>query len=82
MASVKAYIHARLSREERAALETLKAKTGQSESELVRRGLQLVAQQEHAVRSALDLAGSRVGRFEDAPRDLSTNRKHLDGFGE
>ena len=36
---MKAYIHARLDRAARAALDELKAKTGQSDSELVRRGL-------------------------------------------
>ncbi len=79
---MKAYIHARLGHEDRAALEELKAKTGQSESDLVRRGLQLVAQEERRRRSALDLAGTSVGRFKKGPRDLSTNRKHFKGFGE
>ena len=79
---MKAYIHARLGNEDRAALEELKTKTGQTESEIVRRGLQLVAQEERRRRSALDLAGASVGRFKKGPRDLSTNRKHLEGFGE
>jgi hypothetical protein len=79
---VKAYIHARLGREDRAALEALKATTGQTESEIVRRGLQLVAQEERRRLTALELAGPSVGRFKQGPRDLSTNRKHLEGFGE
>lgn len=79
--AVKAYIHARLGDADRAALEDLKAKTGQTESEIVRRGLQLVAQEERRRRSALDLAGVSVGRFKKGPRDLSTNRKHLEAFG-
>ncbi len=79
---VKAYIHARLDREDRAALEKLKDTTGQTESEIVRRGLELVAQEERRRRSALELAGHSVGRFKKGPRDLSTNRKHLEGFGE
>jgi hypothetical protein len=79
---MKAYIHARLGEAERAALEELKKATGQTESEIVRRGLRLVVQEERRRRSALDLAGSRVGRFKKGPRDLSTNRKHLEGFGE
>lgn len=79
---MKAYIHARLDRDARAALEDLKTKTGQTESEIVRRGLELVALEERRRRSALDLAGPSVGRFKKGPRDLSTNRKHLDGFGE
>ena len=79
---MKTYIHARLSPEERSALNELKAKTGHSDSELVRRGLQLVALEERRRRSALELAGRSVGRFKKGPRDLSTNRRHLEGFGE
>jgi len=78
----KAYIHARLSEEDQSTLAEIKGKTGQSDSEIVRRGLQLVADQERRRRSALDLAGQSVGRFKNGPRDLSTNRKHLEGFGE
>jgi len=79
---MKAYIHARLGDEERAALEELKRSTGQTESEIVRRGLQLVAAEERRRRSALQLAGKSVGRFKKGPRDLSANKKHLEGFGE
>lgn len=79
---MKAYVHARLGEEDRAALEKLKETTGRTESEIVRRGLQLVAQEERRRRSALDLAGRSVGRFKKGPRDLSANRKHLEGFGE
>lgn len=79
---MKAYIHARLGAAERAVLEELKAKTGHTESEIVRRGLDLVALEERRRRSALDLAGASVGRFKKGPRDLSSNRKHLEGFGE
>jgi hypothetical protein len=79
---MKAYIHARLGKRDRTALDELKEKTGQTESEIVRRGLQLVAQEERGRRSALELAGPSVGRFRNGPRDLSISRKHLDGFGE
>ena len=79
---MKAYIHARLGNEDRAVLEELKETTRQTESEIVRRGLQLVAQEERRRLSALELAGPGVGRFKKGPRDLSTNRKHLEGFGE
>jgi hypothetical protein len=78
---MKAYIHARLRDEDRAVLEELKRATGRSESEIVRRGLHLVAREEGRRRSALQLAGRSVGRFRKGPRDLSTNRKHLEGFG-
>jgi hypothetical protein len=79
---MKAYVHARLSKAERATLDELKQATGRTDSEIVRRGLQLVAQEERSRRSALELAGRSVGRFKKGPRDLSTNRKHLEGFGE
>jgi hypothetical protein len=79
---VKRYIHARLGEAESAALEELKRVTGQSESEILRRGLKLVAAEERRRRSALQLAGKSAGRFKRGPRDLSTNRKHLEGFGE
>ncbi len=79
---MKVYIHARLRDEDRIALERLKRSTGRTESDLVRRGLQLVAEEEGRRRSALDLAGRSVGRFKKGPRDLSTNRKHLEGFGQ
>ena len=80
--TVKDYVHARLAEADRAALDELKDATGQTESEIVRRGLQLVAQEERQKRSALDFAGRRVGRFRKGPRDLSTNREHLEGFGK
>ena len=79
---MKAYIHARLGHPDRAMLEELKQSTGCSESELVRRGLKLVAAEERRRQSALALAGKSVGRFRNGPRDLSTSRKQLDGFGE
>ena len=79
---MKSYIHARLRGEDRASLDELKRTTGQTESEIVRRGLQLVVQEERRRRSALELAGRSVGQFKKGPRDLSTGRKHLEGFGE
>jgi predicted DNA-binding protein len=79
---MKAYIHARLSEEDRVVLDRLKRATGRTESELVRRGLKLVAEAEDRRRTALDLAGRSVGRFKKGPRDLSTNKKRLEGFGE
>ena len=82
LAGVRRYVHARLGKEERAMLEKLKTSTGRTESELVRRGLRLVAEEQGGRRSALDLAGASVGRFRKGPADLSTGRKHLEGFGE
>ena len=78
---MKSHIHARLAKEDRAVLKDLKAATGDSESQIVRRGLQLMREQVSGKRSALDLAGTSVGKFTHAPKDLSTNKRHLDGFG-
>ncbi len=78
---MKAYIHARLRREDRVVLEHLKRSTGHTESELVRRGLHLVSKEVGQRRSALELAGPSVGKFKKGPKDLATNKKHLDGFG-
>jgi Arc/MetJ-type ribon-helix-helix transcriptional regulator len=82
MPRVKTYIHARLGKNDRAALDELKKTTGHSESELVRRGLRLVSEQLGRTKNALDLAGRSVGRFKKGPRDLSTNKRHLTEFGE
>jgi hypothetical protein len=79
---MKAYIHARLSRADRARLEKLKAATGRSESDLLRYGVRLAAEVLQGRPSAADLAGSSVGRFTKGPSDLSVGRRHLDGFGE
>jgi len=78
---MKSYLHARLGPEDRLVLDELTRSTGRSPSEIVRRGLHLVAAEERQRRSALDLAGRSVGRFKRGPKDLSTNRTHLDGFG-
>jgi hypothetical protein len=59
----------------------LKAETGRSESELVRQALRAVSERLGGRRSALDLAGRSVGKFTEGPRDLSTTKKNLEGFG-
>jgi hypothetical protein len=79
---MKTYLHARLGKADYEALEELKRTTGHTESEIVRRGLQLLVREERQRRSALDLVGSSVGRFDGGPRDLSSNRAHLEGFGK
>ena len=79
---MKAYIHARLTREDRMLLDALKASTGDSESEILRRGLRLVRDASDARPSALALAGSSVGKFTRGPQTLSIDRRHLEGFGE
>ncbi len=79
---MKIFVHARLSKGDRDVLEDLIKSTGRSESELVRIGLRLAHKQFGRKRSALELAGRSVGKFAGGPRDLATNRKHLEGFGE
>jgi len=78
---MKAYIHARLRKKDRVVLEELKQSTGRTESEIVRRGLLLVAEEQGRRPNALELAGPSVGRFKKGPRNLSTSRKQLEGFG-
>jgi hypothetical protein len=79
---MKAYIHARISEADRAVLEELKRTTGHTESEIIRRGLQLVVKEDRQQRSALELAGTSVGRFRKGPKGLSTNKHAFEGFGE
>jgi hypothetical protein len=79
---VKPYVHARVGKEDRELLDRLKHSTGRSESDLVRRGLRLVAKELGRTRCACELAGPSVGKFKSGPRDLSTNKKYLNGFGE
>ncbi len=78
---MKPYIHARLTKDDQAILQMLKKTTGETESELVRRGLRLMARDLDGGRSALSVAGDAVGKFEGGPKDLSMNRKHLERFG-
>lgn len=78
---MKTVVHARLTSEDAALLADLKKATGQSDSELIRRGLRLVQKDLGGSRSALDAAGRSAGRFSGGPRDLSTQLEHLEGFG-
>jgi hypothetical protein len=78
---MKTYVHARLSADDRAVLEELKKATGRSESELLRRGLRLVRQELEKQGSALQLAGTSVGKFSGGPKDLARNKRHLAEFG-
>lgn len=79
---MKTYIHARLGKDDHSVLEELKDATGESESQLVRRGLRLILKELGGSRSALDLAGDSVAKFTKGPKDLSTNKKHLERFGK
>jgi Arc/MetJ-type ribon-helix-helix transcriptional regulator len=78
---MKTYIHARLSKEDRAVLDELKKWTGRSESELVREGLRLIQRELEPKRSALEVAGRSSGKFRGGPKDLSTSKEYLAEFG-
>jgi len=80
------YVHARLSGEDEALVRRLVRQTGASRSELLRRGLRMLAEQAAPPRSALAVALPLLDkawkrRQRAAPRDLSTNPEHLRGFG-
>jgi metal-responsive CopG/Arc/MetJ family transcriptional regulator len=57
---------------------------GQSPSELVRMALQNYLGEGAGKRSAYELAekAGLIGCVRGAPKDLSTNRRHLEGFGK
>jgi len=74
---VSKIVQARLDDETRAVLERLRRQTGVGESELVRRGLKLLA-------SASEERPKRIiglGRFASGRTDLGSNKRHLRGFG-
>ena len=78
---MKTYVHARLNPDDRRLLQELKQLTGRSDSELVREGLHMARAGLRLAPSALTLAGASAGKFAGGPKDLSTNQRHLDGFG-
>ncbi len=57
---------------------------GTSESELVRKALESYLSDASEGRSALEVAGELglVGCYKGGPKDLSTNSRHLKGFGQ
>jgi hypothetical protein len=57
---------------------------GQTPSDLVRLALETYLGRERAARSAYELAeeAGLIGCVDRAPKDLSTNRRHLEGFGK
>jgi len=64
-------------------LASIAKKRGESKSALVREAIKLITGENHHLRNgscldiAKDLAGSVAG-----PKDLSSNKKHLRGYGE
>lgn len=57
---------------------------GRTESNLVREALEQYLGQPPAERSAYELASEAglIGSVKQAPKDLSTNRRHFEGFGK
>jgi len=57
---------------------------GASESEVVRAALEKYLDHASGDRTAYELAleAGLIGIAKDAPRDLSSNRRHFNGFGE
>lgn len=57
---------------------------GASESELVREALETYLRRPGTNATAYELAerSGVIGSMDDAPRDLSTNRRHFKGFGK
>jgi hypothetical protein len=71
-------IQARISAATETALARLRRQTGMTDSQLVRKGLELVSQ------SATPVKIRRVrgmGRFASGRNDLGSNKAHLSGFG-
>ncbi|MDP2417892.1 MAG: ribbon-helix-helix protein, CopG family [Hydrogenophaga sp.] len=67
------------------SIARLSAQEHLSKSELVRRAITAYIQQKSGSApavSALERAGHLVGCFDGGPTDLSSNSRHLDGFGQ
>jgi hypothetical protein len=61
-----------------AALARLRRKTGMTDSQLVRKGLELMSQ---GMKPARVRRVRGVGRFASGRGDLGSNKAHLSGFG-
>jgi hypothetical protein len=75
---MKANVQARLDRRSRVALKQLVQRLGWSPSQVVRKGVQLLAAC-YGVPSSKRVIG--VGRFASGLPDLGSNKKHLRAFG-
>jgi hypothetical protein len=73
----------RLSKLERAALRSAAKRGKMSQGQLVRHALRAygVAPKEKVAPTAYELVKDLIGRQSGGPPDLSTNPKHLQGFG-
>ena len=72
-------IHARLDDETETIREALKKAQGWSDSEIVRRGIKLLASVTPTVKKRR-LRG--VGKYDSGIPDLATNKKYMEGFGQ
>ncbi|HEY6489261.1 MAG: hypothetical protein WCC26_08145 [Terracidiphilus sp.] len=75
---MKATIQARLDEETQAALDRLVRRHGLKPSEVVRQGIRLVAKQAEEI-EPIEIIG--LGKYDSGLTDLSTNKKHMKGFG-
>ena len=64
-------------------MNALKKATGKSESELVRNAIEELCRQHRDEPTCYDIAVRMgiVGAVKGGPKDLSTNPKHMEGFG-
>ena len=76
-------ISIRLSPELQRDLGALAKATGKNESQIVREALEAYCQKHGASPTCYDLArqAGLIGCARNLPADLSTNDRHLDGFG-
>ena len=75
---MKTTVQARLDEETTAALDRLARQLGMTRSEVIREGLRSMARM-HAPGKPLKLIGA--GKYDSGIGDLSTNKKHMEGFG-
>lgn len=71
-------VHARFDDDGHELLRRLRRRTGLSESELLRRGIEALAKGTPAGRGP-EIVG--IGAFASRKRDLGSSKKHLAGFG-
>jgi antitoxin component of RelBE/YafQ-DinJ toxin-antitoxin module len=76
---MKATVQARLDKETRAILKGLVENTGLRTSDVVRKGIHLVAR-EAEVNRPFRIIG--LGEFDSGISDLASNKKHLEGYGK
>jgi predicted DNA-binding protein len=76
-------ITVRLPSELQRALKALVRATGKTESEIIRVAIEDCCRKYQDEPSCYDVARRMgiIGIIEDAPSDLSTNPKHMEGFG-